>query len=50
MTGMTKQDWQRQRGTVIRLAIDARHDEHGTWTIPCEIDADAAGGEGVIVP
>lgn len=50
MGGMTQQDWQRQRGTVIRLAIDARHNEHGTWTIPCEIDASNADGTSVIIP
>lgn len=38
MTGMSQEDWQRQRGTVIRLAIDAHHDAHGDWTLPCEID------------
>ncbi|GEM_PF-5647611 len=47
---MTQQEWRRQRGTVIRLAIEARHDEHGTWTIPCEMDAGAAGCASVIVP
>jgi hypothetical protein len=38
MTGMTQQAWQDQRGNVIRLAIVATHAEHGTWTLPCEID------------
>lgn len=38
MGNMSQEDWQRQRGTVIRLAIDATHNEHGTWTLPCEID------------
>jgi hypothetical protein len=38
MTGMLQEDWQRQRGTVIRLAIDARLAGHGTWTLPCEIE------------
>jgi hypothetical protein len=50
MEGTTQEDWQRQRGTVIRLAIDARHNEHGTWTIPCEIDASNADGTTVIIP
>ncbi len=38
MTGMTQSDWLRQRGTVIRVAFNAEHTEHGTWTLPCEID------------
>jgi hypothetical protein len=38
MGNMSQEDWQRQRGTVIRLAIDATHNEHGTWTLPYEID------------
>jgi hypothetical protein len=38
MAGMSQEDWQRQRGTVIRLAIDAVHAQHGKWTLPCEVD------------
>jgi hypothetical protein len=38
MTAMSQEDWQRQRGTVIRLAIDATHAQHGIWTLPCEIE------------
>lgn len=43
MAGMSQEDWQRQRGTVVRLAIDAVHNQHGTWTLPCEIEV--RGGE-----
>ena len=35
---MSSLDWQRDRGTVIRLALDAEHSEHGMWRLPCEID------------
>jgi hypothetical protein len=35
---MSPHDWQREQGTVIRLALDAEHTEHGTWMLPCEID------------
>lgn len=38
MTGMTQADWLRQRGTVIRLAFRAEHEEHGAWYLPCELD------------
>jgi hypothetical protein len=38
MNGMTQDDWLRQRGTVIRLALTAESNEHGTWYLPCEID------------
>jgi hypothetical protein len=38
MTGVRQQAWQYQRGNVIRLTIDATHAEHGTWTLPCEIN------------
>ncbi|MEU5527683.1 hypothetical protein ABZ744_12155 [Micromonospora chersina] len=36
--GMTQQSWLRERGTVIRLAFTAEHQDHGTWYLPCEID------------
>ena len=35
---MSREDWRRQRGTVIRLAFTARHNDHGVWTLPCEIN------------
>jgi hypothetical protein len=38
MAGMTQQDWLRERGTVIRIAFTAEHNEYGTWYLPCEID------------
>jgi hypothetical protein len=38
MTGMTQEDWLRQRGTVVRLALTATHSEHGTWYLPAELD------------
>jgi hypothetical protein len=41
MGNMSQEDWQRQRGTVIRLALEATHNEHGSWTLPCEIDVEA---------
>jgi hypothetical protein len=38
ITGMTQPSWLQQRGTVVRLAVTAEHDEYGTWYLPCEID------------
>ena len=38
VTGTTPDQWQRERGTMIRLGFDARHTEFGSWTLPCEID------------
>lgn len=38
MTGTSQEDWQRQCGSVVRIAIDAVHAKHGKWTLPCEID------------
>lgn len=35
---MGQDDWLRQQGTVIRLALTAEHTEHGKWYLPCEID------------
>jgi hypothetical protein len=35
---MSQSRWLRQRGTLFRFAIDAQHDEYGTWTLPCEIN------------
>ena len=29
--GMTQEEWQRQRGNVIRLGITPAHGEHGAW-------------------
>jgi len=39
---MTMPDWQRLRGTVIRIAFTAEHTEYGTWYLPCEIDTAAS--------
>jgi hypothetical protein len=36
--GMTPEEWQRDRGTLLRLAFDAKHPEFGSWTLACEID------------
>ncbi|MFI7283485.1 hypothetical protein ACIBOV_24805 [Micromonospora chersina] len=41
MNGMTHQSWLQDRGTVIRLAFTAEHQDHGTWHLPCEIDTEA---------
>lgn len=50
MTGMSQEDWQRQRGTVIRLAIDAIHAQHGKWTLPCEVDIGDKHTGKVVIP
>jgi hypothetical protein len=36
---MSQPDWTRQQGTLIRMAFTAEHNEHGTWYLPCEIEA-----------
>ena len=38
---MTQQQWNEQRGPVIRLAPEAWHADHGQWVLPCEIDLSA---------
>jgi hypothetical protein len=38
MTGTTQPDWLRERGTVIRIAFAAEHNQYGMWYLPCEID------------
>jgi hypothetical protein len=35
---MTQEQWNEQRGPVIRIVLEAWHDDHGQWTLPCEID------------
>ncbi len=40
--GMTQEEWQRQRGNVIRLAITATNPDHGTWHLGGKINV-AAG-------
>jgi hypothetical protein len=34
-----RESWRHGNGTLIRLALTARHDSHGEWTLPCEIEA-----------
>lgn len=36
--GTSSQGWRRERGTILRIAFDARHTTHGSWTLPVEID------------
>jgi hypothetical protein len=49
-TSTTQEDWQREPGTVLRLAIDARHAEHGEWTLVCEIDTGTGEPVTVVIP
>jgi hypothetical protein len=35
---MSEADWQRDRGTLLRIAFTAEHKAHGTWVLPCEIE------------
>jgi len=37
----TQEQWNEQRGPVIRIVLEAWHDDHGRWTLPCEIDLSA---------
>jgi hypothetical protein len=34
----TPEQWLRQQGTVIRLALVCHHPDWDSWTLPCEID------------
>src|SRR5260370_27186009 len=47
--GMTQEEWQRQRGNVIRLAITATNPDHGTWHLGGKINV-AAGGAPATLP
>jgi len=38
---MTQEQWNEQRGPVIRIVLEARHHDHGKWILPCEIDLSA---------
>jgi hypothetical protein len=38
---MTQEQWNEQRGPVIRIALEAWHNDHGKWILPCEIDLSA---------
>jgi len=40
--GMRPEEWQRQRGNAIRLAITAAHRDHGTWRLAGNPPASAA--------
>jgi hypothetical protein len=37
-TSMTQEKWNEQRGPVIRIVLEASHNDHGWWILPCEID------------
>jgi hypothetical protein len=37
-TSMSQEQWNEQRGPVIRMALEAWHNDHGRWILPCEID------------
>lgn len=39
---MTPEEWQRQPGNVIRLAITPTHHDHGTWHLVGKINVAAA--------
>jgi len=40
-TSMTQEQWNTQRGPVIRIVLEAWHDDHGRWILPCEVDLSA---------
>jgi len=48
-TSTTREEWQRERGTVIRLTLDAEQADLRPWTIPCEIDIRAVIEEDGVV-
>lgn len=39
----TGNTWKERNGTVVRVSLQAAHNTHGTWTIPCEINAAEPG-------
>lgn len=41
MTSTSVEQWRNERGSVLRLRLEAEHTEHGKWYIPCEIDVAA---------
>lgn len=47
--GMTQEEWQRQRGTVIRLAITPAHNELGTWHLVGKINVEAGSAGSTFV-
>jgi hypothetical protein len=47
--GMTQQEWQRQRGNVIRLAITATNPDHGTWHLGGKISVAAGAALSTLV-
>lgn len=38
MRNTTQDDWMASFGGTVRLALEAGHAEHGSWTIPAELD------------
>jgi hypothetical protein len=38
---MSQEQWNEQRGPVIRIALEAWHNDHGRWILPCEVDLSA---------
>ena len=47
-TGTTREQWQQQQGTVIRLAFDAVSAEFGSWRLTCELDVGNSGDRVVV--
>jgi hypothetical protein len=48
-SNMPQEEWQRQRGNVIRLAIIPAHHEHGTWHLGAEINVTAGTAQSTLV-
>lgn len=47
-SNMSPDDWRREQGSVIRFALFAEHDEHGSWSLPCEIDVGNGTGPAAV--
>jgi hypothetical protein len=48
-SNLPQEEWQRQRGNVIRLAITPAHHEHGTWHLAAEINVAPGEAQSTLV-
>ncbi|HWE91037.1 MAG TPA: hypothetical protein VG317_16380 [Pseudonocardiaceae bacterium] len=49
--GTSIEAWRRERGKVIRIAVEAEHNVYGSWTLPGEIDlGDDSAGATIYLP
>ena len=46
----TTEDWQRERGTVVRLRLECHRDGWDPWTLTCAVDVSRGYSDAVEVP